>query len=307
MDYKIDRRMRLLIKEKRELYSWAIQEFDDRGQQLGEDQIPWGWTLDFTATELVLGDSLTIKEEGKIEGRIPQKEEIAHRRRIRAKLRPGDPRDDRDWFRRTKYRMFGADREIQKFELNIVSLGSEDEQENCEAWAMVGYTDTDDYPRLDEDDVVAFNLLVKPSTFERYAARISNGTADEVILSVGRVDGFYAAWSPGIDTREVKVLAAGEEQVVETPDSKDYAIPRIGAVGDVDLYINAKRAQARNAGDPETADENEITTTPLVRPEAAVPGAIDLATTKALKGLATSAKWIIGLLVVLIIATFLRR
>lgn len=307
MKYKIDRRMRLEIKEKRELYSWAIQEIDERGQQIGADQIPWGWTLYFTATEVVLGDSLTLKEEGKIEGRIKQQAEIRHGRRIRVKLRPGDPRDARDWFRRTKYRMFGADREIENFELNIVPLDAEEEVEKADVWAMVGYTVDDDYPRQDENDLVTFNLYVKPSTFERYAGRIADGTADEVIFSAGMVDGFYAEWSPGIDTREVKVLATGSEQTVETPGGQEYALPRIGTVGDVHLYINAKRSQARNAGDPEDPDD-EPETTPLVRPEVAEQrSGIDPATAKALQGLAGATKWIIGLLVVLVIAVLIKR
>jgi hypothetical protein len=307
MKYKIDRGMRLEIKEKRELYSWAIQEIDDRGQQVGEDQIPWGWTLYFTATEVVLGDSLTLKEEGKIEGRIKQQAEIKHGRRIRVKLRPGDPRDARDWFRRTKYRMFGADREIENFELNILPMDSEEKAEHADAWAMVGYTVDDDYPRQDEDDLVTFNLYVKPSTFERYAGRIADGTADEIVFSAGMVDGFYAEWSPGIDTREVKVLAPGSEQAVETPGGQEYALPRIGTVGDVSLYINAKRAQARNPGDPEKEDDEEPETTPLVRPEAAIQGVVDPAVAKALKGITGASRWIIGLLAVLIIAVLLKR
>ena len=50
MDFHLDRRLRLHTNpEHKSLYRWAIQEIDAQGQQIGQDQIPWVWTLNFTA------------------------------------------------------------------------------------------------------------------------------------------------------------------------------------------------------------------------------------------------------------------
>jgi hypothetical protein len=306
MDYNLDRQLRLLLEpEHKSLYSWAIQEIDDAGKQVGPDQIPWGWRQYFTATEVFLSDTLTLKEAGEIEGRLPQREEISHRRIIRAKLRAGDPRSD-DWFRRTKFRMFGTDREITEFQLEILPLETEEAKEECKAWGGVSFESNADFRRDHFDDNLTFYLMVKPSTFDLYGRRIAEGTADEMILSVGRVAGFYSEWSPDIHTRDVKVLTQGDAQKIETPAGTEYDLPRLGDVGEAELYINAKRAQAQKL--PSDEDADEVQTTPLVRPEADTrSGGLDPQLQKTLQSLKSSARWIIGLLAVLVIAVLLKR
>ena len=308
MEYHLDRRLRLLTEpEHKSLYLWAITEVDDAGQVVGRDQIPWVWTLYFTATEIVLGDNLTVKEGGDITGRIQQTEEISERRSIRAKLRSGDVRSDKNWFRQTTYKMFGTDRVISDFHLDVHPLASEDGKESCHAWGMVGYTSDADFRRATEEDYVGFTLMVKPSTFNIYAQRIADGTADEIIFAVGMVSGFYSEWSPDISTRDVKILATGSEQVVELPVGVAFEPPRLGGrVGEAHLYINAKRVQARKHVD----EEGEPQEAPLVRPETVQPPAFDggkepqvLALLTSLKG---TGRWIIGLLILLVLATIWR-
>lgn len=309
MDFHLDRRLRLLTDpEHRSLYTWAINELDEHGKVVGRDQIPWVWHLYFTATELILGDQINVKEAGEIEGRLPQEAEISHRRTIRAKLRPGNPRRDDDW-RETTYRMFGADRVITSFQVDVLQLESEDETESCQAWGSVSYTADNDFTEKTTEDCVIFYLMVKPSTFERYAQRIALGTADEVILCVGMVSGFYSDWSPAISTRDIKVLTRGSKQDVELPAGSSFEMPRLGQVGEAQLFINAIRVQAKKQSTTETESlEEEKQTMALVRPElaTALPGGADPQTTNLLASLKTSARWIIGLLIVLIVATIFK-
>lgn len=303
MDYDLDRRIRLVTEpEFKNLYSWAIVETDKNGEKIGRDQIPWEWKISFIATELVLSDQLTINEEGDPSEILRTREENTRRRLIRAKLRPGDPRNDVDW-RRPTFSMFGTDRVIKDFGLDILPLESEDEKEICTAWG----TPTYHYKDHGQDDRLIFYLQLKPSTFATYVKRISDGTADEVVLVVGTVSGFYAEWSPDISTRAVKVLTHSKEQAVEIEPSVEFEPPRLYTVGEVDLYISARRAPPKK---PVTDEEdNDDDPTSLVRPEAVVAqsASIDPATAKALKMLAGSTKWIIGLLVLLVIATLLKR
>ena len=64
MDFHLERGLRLHTQpEHKNLYSWAINEIDAQGQQIGHDQIPWPWTLYFTATSCVLGDSIDIESQ----------------------------------------------------------------------------------------------------------------------------------------------------------------------------------------------------------------------------------------------------
>jgi hypothetical protein len=64
VDFHLDRKLRLHTDpEHKALYNWAINEIDAQGRQIGSDQIPWHWTLNFTATSCVLGDSFDIESQ----------------------------------------------------------------------------------------------------------------------------------------------------------------------------------------------------------------------------------------------------
>jgi hypothetical protein len=306
MDYELDRRLRLITEpDFKNLYSWAIIEVDNNGKKLGRDQIPWGWSISFIATELVLSDQLTIKEAVQIEGRLPQREENSQRRVIRAKLRPGDPRNDVDW-RRPKFSMFGTDRVITDFGLDVLPLESEDQTEVCTAWG----TPTYQYEEHSQDDCVTFYLQLRPSTFARYVQRIAEGTAEEVVLAVGMVSGFYADWSPDIRTRAVKVLTSTKEQAVEMEDAVEFEPPRLGKIGEVELYVSARREQPKKpAAADDDDDDDDDEPSPLARPEATIPAPVELgpATAKLLRSLQRGARWIIGLLVILVVAVLVKR
>lgn len=307
LKYQLDRRLRLLTEpEHKSLYSWAILEVDERGQVLGRDQIPWVWTLTFTATEVVLGDILNLKDGEKTEGRVDSWSERSQSRVIRCKMRPGDSHSDKDWFRRTTYKMFGTDRILQQFQLDITALDTEEEDEECRAWGFVAYEYRDIRTQSD-DDMVGFNLQVKPATFARYAQRIAEGSADEIVLSVGMVSGFYSDWSPDVVTQDVKILAPGKEQAIELPVGVEFEPPRLGRVGEVRLYINTARvAKTLQSNETELPDEPRES---LVRPDAALPqfaDGIDPKTTALFVSLQKTGKWIIWLLVLLIVVTIWR-
>jgi hypothetical protein len=220
VDFHLERGLRLHTEpEHKRLYNWAINEIDAQGQQIGHDQIPWPWTLRFTATSCVLCDSIDIKSPFQMEETKPAPPEIAQRQVIRARLRPGSPGDDGDYFRQTTFSMFGTDRAIKSFQLDIHPIADPAERESCRAWGSVSYTAEIDFRNETVDDCIVFYLFVKPETFARYAAKIAHGLLDEMILSVGSVDGFYSEWSPSISTRNVKVYGS---YLVESKPQASY-------------------------------------------------------------------------------------
>jgi hypothetical protein len=198
-----------------------------RLKQIGQDQIPWDWTLRFTATSCVLSDSIDIDTP-----------KIVQRQVIRARLRPGSPRDDGD--DETMFSMFGTDRTVKSFELEIHPIADPAKQESCSAWGSVSYTTEIDFSKETLDDCITFYLFVKPETFARYGAKIAHGLVDEVTLSVKSVDGFYSEWSPGVSTSKVKVLTSGSEQKIVFPPGREIKPPRLGHVGAAELYINRR-------------------------------------------------------------------
>ncbi|MEP2828046.1 hypothetical protein [Parvibaculum sp.] len=309
MDFHLDRQLRLLTEpERKSLYSWAITEVDEHGQVIGHDQIPWAWTLYFTGTEIVLSDQIAVEEVGEAEGGLSQKSEVSNRRTITIKLSPGDPRGDDMWFRQTTYRMFGTDRVIGEFQLDILPLESEDKIESCQAWGSVSYTAEIDFRDDTIEDCVTFFLRVKPSTFERYEQRIASGAVDEVILSVGRVSGFYSEWSPSISTREIKVLTRGSEHTVELSEGVAFDVPRLGSIGETNLYINVKKEQTSKLTKlslKSVEDDEQMTSLDQAEVNDLRPVDVDAQLPKLLASLNLSARWIVVLLALLTFVIFL--
>ncbi|TAJ82889.1 hypothetical protein [Reyranella sp.] len=252
MDFHLERGLRLHTEPQyKNLYKWAINEVNAEGRPIGGDQIPWRWSLDFTATSCVLRDSFQIRQPlgfsfttSNSDGTTSQQETGGQEDRsersqvIRLELRPGSPRDTDGYDRQTKFSMFGTDRTIQKFELCITSLASNDEQERCTVWGCPSYTTEIDFRDETTDDCIVFSLSVKPEAFTRYIEKIDRGLVDDVHFSVGHVDGFYSEWSPSISTSRVKVLTSDQEHKVTLPTDREFEVPRLGRIGEVSLSIN---------------------------------------------------------------------
>jgi hypothetical protein len=322
MDLHLERGLRLHTEpEYKNLYKWAVNEIDDQGQKIGNDQIPWEWTLYFTATSCVLSDSIdisqplnfkfkvttqdgTVTEQKSSDGR----ETIELRQVIRVQLRPGDSRDDDSYSRQTTFSMFGTNRVIESFQLQIHPLTDPAEQEGCRAWGCVSYTSEIDFRDETTDDCIVFYLSVKPETFARYVAKIDHGLVDEIVLRVGQVGGFYSEWSPSISTRNVKVLTPDREHKVTLPDGYQSEPPRLGRVGEAELYINRRLEFGKQASEP-LPDEREpkaVRETMRAVRETPAP-AVDSQMLPMLRSLRRAAWFVVWLLALIFIATLLRR
>jgi hypothetical protein len=133
VDYHLERGLRLHTQpEYRSLYDWAIIELDAQDQPIGPDLIPWNWSLYFTATSCVLGDGIDIRLPSQ-SGEATPEPRIAQSQAIRVQLRPGSEGDDRDYFRRTTFSMFGTDRAINSFEMYIHPIADPADKESCTA------------------------------------------------------------------------------------------------------------------------------------------------------------------------------
>ncbi|WP_315768443.1 MULTISPECIES: hypothetical protein [unclassified Bradyrhizobium] len=300
----MERELRLHTGPKhKNLYSWAINEFNDKGNRVGEDQIPWPWSQHFIATSAAFADSIDLKTKYGSRDAAPPTREITERQVISVGLRP---RDD-GWISGTKFSMFGTDRAIKSFELAIEPLADPAEQENCTAWGTVSYTSEIDFRNSTTDDCVVFYLAVKPETFARYAAKLAAGSVDEIAFRVSSVAGFYAEWSPGISTSRVKVLTRGDEHRVQLPEDVDFEPPRLGEVGAAALHINRRLEFAKQAAethdDQEPARHGTVLVAPETKPAVVAP---DPQTLKALKSLKRAAWFIVSLLTLIFLALVLR-
>ena len=303
MDFHMERGLRLHTDpEHKALYKWAINEIDAEGRKIGSDQIPWVWTLNFTATSCVLGDRIDI------ESRFQKKEatpKITQRQVINIRLRPGRPWDDGI---ETSFSMFGTDRIIKSFQLDIHPIADPAEQESCKAWGSVSYTtETGDFRNETTDDCVFFYLFVKPDTFARYGAKVAHGLVDEIVLSVNSVAGFYSEWSPSISTHKVKVLCGGEEQKVILPPGLSFEPPRLGQIDGAELFINRRLEFRKRAPEPEAIEEISDTGTERAVPVMQSPAAVDPRMMQMLGSLRKAAWLVVCLLALIFIAILLTR
>lgn len=239
MDYHTDRKVIFSQDSEFEsLYSWSLQEFDKDGNKIGRDQIPWHWTLYFSASELSYSDTITL-EPNYLEDGEKDKVTVRERQGIRAKLKPGGPWE-RLRGRETSYFMFGTNRDISTFDLVIEKIENDEEQEKCTVWGCLSYTTEIDFRDETTDDCIVFHLYVRSETFSRWADMITASAVDEAVLRVGGVSGFYSDWSPTISTDEIKVLTEGSEHKVEMPDETVKDIPRLGNVRNSEFYLLRK-------------------------------------------------------------------
>jgi hypothetical protein len=239
MDYHLDYGLRLHTEPKyKNLYSWAINEVETDGSPIGRDQIPWRWTLFFSATSCVVRNRFEIAAPFSLKGLRGESEDDPPRieadQIIRMTLRPAVRRGA------VTFSMFGTKRSIRDFTLEVRPVGASAEAECCNAWGSVSNTTEIDFRRETGDDCIWFYLFVNPETFARYVALIDQGAIDNVLFSVGFADGFYSEWSPSISTNEVKVLLSGDEHKFDLPPDFQGEPPRLGRVRDAQLLLHRR-------------------------------------------------------------------
>jgi len=244
MEYHLERRIRLVTNQENK-NSWVLNEVDELGFVIGHDQLPWEWTLYFTASACVLNENIEIGS--KLD---PIEIRVARDQTIRAQLHPAA--DSR--FGRTNYSMFGTDRPTEKFELYIHPLEKPEQVEECRAWGSVSYSAEFDFETT--EDCVVFRLFVSPRTFDDYVSRILQGQIDDLTFSVGSVSGFYSQWSPLISTANVKILTEGEAQKVMVAADSNVDPPRLGKIGQAKLYINRRLAMEKPSVECEPIKEH---------------------------------------------------
>lgn len=237
MDYHLDYRLRLHTEPKyKSLYSWAINEVEADGCPIDGDQIPWAWTLFFSATSCVLTSRLEIAAQLSLTGESEEPSRVETDQIIRMTLRPG-MRMKGECVDDVTFSMFGTKRAIRDFTLEVRPLDGSTKMECCNAWGSVSYTSEVDFQNETVDDCIWFYLYVKQETFARYVTLINQRAIDTVLFSVGSVDGFYSQWSPSISTNKVKVLVGGDEHKVDLPPDFQGKPPRLGRVRDARLLL----------------------------------------------------------------------
>lgn len=217
-------------REHKNLYDWSLQEFDQDGNKVGRDWIPWEWTLYFKATDI------SLRETWRTSDRYPAdaakgKRETKERRFVRATLSPDEAGR---W--PPSYSMLGTDRKVTRFNLYIEEVPDQ-EEERCTTYGIVSYTTEVDFRDITDEDSLTIYFHVHAKAFERIAARVAAGQVDGLTIRISNVAGFYSDWSPGITTDKIRILTADRHHVVEELP-EDFPLRRLGDVGDAELAFS---------------------------------------------------------------------
>lgn len=247
MEYHLNRKVSLSPEsEFGNLYRWSLQEFDETGKKVGLNQIPWSWSLVFTATNFTLNESVSLDKRGALfpfgdsdEKASVEKTKVEERLSIRADLRPGYfmyPNDGE------RYSMFGTDRTLKSFQLCICKLGDDEQEEYGSAWGCLSYTSENDFRKETVDDTLEFYFHAKSERFAAYVEMIRKHPAKIISLRLGAVDGFYSEWSPMVSSDRIKVLTNLLDHGVEIPEGVGFKPPVLGRIGNFELTLTTARA-----------------------------------------------------------------
>ena len=235
-DCHLEREIRLSEESEYNLYSWSLQEFNEEGEKIGDDQVPWGRSLRFIASEFRYFHSIEIDssdESDHEEDNEPDEEPEL----IYAILHPGICIDGKRLKRDTSYSMFGTNRRVKQFGLQIHKLEESIDKERCNLWGFVNYTSEIDFLDYTTDDTVEIDLWLAPKRFNKLVEIIGARRADMVQVDLGRVSGFYSEWPPSISTNNIKILTAEKDQEIVFPDNCEIDPPRLGDVGEFNITI----------------------------------------------------------------------
>jgi hypothetical protein len=308
MEYHFDHRIRLSQEsEYKNLYSWSLQEISDTGEQIGSDQVPWHWSLYFSASELRYNKELSIERQGDPEDLLPSQKGVSSAESISAVLHSGVTDADGFFEREAVYSMLGTNRQIQKFSLSIRPLETDESNEVCSVWGGVSYTSEIDFRTETEDDILQISVVVSPERFKEFRDLINHVRPDVFFVRLRWVSGFYSEWSPSISTNRIKVLTRGSEHKVEAPEGCEVVPPRLGEVGEFALTAARRNALVLKR-EPDVWEEKDE----LVKTEEAGHSDLEQSPNGLMKQLARNQatleglKWPIWAIVILLLLLYLK-
>ena len=259
MEYHVDNRVVLSTeREHKNLYSWSIKEFDKTGKQIGDDQIPWAFGLNFEAIELTSSCRLNFEatdEEGasspETKSDKSQLSEYLYGKLI--------PRSDSHRDSKT-YSMLGTNRTLSEFDIFIhkCAIGQE---ERCTLWGSVSYTSEWDFENVTNKDCVQIYIYLSAEKFDQIIRLVNSRILTAVMVRLKGVEGFYSEWSPSIRTNGITILANKESQKIEIPQDLKIDPPVLGRVAEFDMSFNQKyllKLNENNADELEEDQKDEI-------------------------------------------------
>lgn len=219
--------------DNKTLYPWALYEADESGSTQGSEYVPFGWDSYFEGTSVEVRDSASKLKAPSDENDTSLYPTLDNS--ITVKLRPSSSGSGHRRETTPQYSLMGTRRTLEEMTLEILPTSDSRMEGKCSVWGMVAYED-DEFPA--QQDCLKFKLWVRPSDYARYEAKLTRKWANGISFRVGKVPGFYAWWSPGIDAHIVKILTL-DEQAVRGSREASIDVPRLSEVSRFSLNVRS--------------------------------------------------------------------
>jgi hypothetical protein len=258
MEYEVDNRLVLSTEREYEsLYSWSLKEFDKAGKQVGRDQIPWSWTLQFDVTELVPVLKVRINNEEQDDEVAP----VTNGEKVTSEYLFGNLKPASERRASGIYSMFGSNRRIDNFSFFVYPV-NDNEKARCDVCGSISYTADFDFENRTQPDWVQFNIYLPLTRFHEIMRVARLRIATNVAIRVSGVSGFYSEWSPSIRADMIKVLANKTDQRLENPGSLTIDPPVLGKVREFELTFSQKYSLANPIERDEGPDDEHTSPSP---------------------------------------------
>lgn len=234
MDYQLEKKIAINRDTKhKSLYQWCLNETDIDGKLQSRDLIPFLWNLYFTGTSLQVSTSLNVVRDSKTDAIKSVK--ITS---IYGKFYSGICRDGENLSDDVEFSIFGTDRTVKEFSVNIDEK-TDDMEEACWLTAFPSYeTEDHNFCKYFEDDFIGFQINLSKDKFNELVNLIENRAIDSVNLRTGNVCGIYSDWTPTIKTRSVKVLTT--DNVIDGADVKDFEGTTVTLIDDFSIHFTTQ-------------------------------------------------------------------
>jgi len=277
LNHELNRIIKLIEDADNSLYKWHLQEYDSNGDKAGLEFITQQIGSIYLSVE-----RLTYINNFKRWGYDDDSSEFRESEHIYGTLTvdaPGVP----SW-RQNTLSMFGTDREIKYFFLEIYRIDDGEsgdnwnrarplnkelrnsKKENCYMTGLIGRKEDGDLDvdPHDAEDSLFLSVYLNEERFNKIVQHVKDGTKVRHIR-LGHVDGFYNVWTPSIHLESIKILSDDtsflekEEQhlqQVDIPKKSDITPPRLGKVYGFDMMFEIiSNIPIHN--DKENEDEDE--------------------------------------------------
>jgi len=274
-NHELNRTIKLIEDADCPLYKWYLQEYDSNGDKVGLEFI----TQQIGSIYLNV-ERLTYINGFNKSGYADDSSEFHESEHVYGTLTPDDPHVP-SW-RQNTFSMFGTDREIKHFGLEIhrtddgergdshnrfrpLSKGLlNSKQESCYMIGFVGHKEDGDIDvkSHEAEDSLYLTVYLNEERFNKIVQHMKNGTKVRHI-KLGHVDGFYNVWTPSIHLESIKILSDDSSgygkderyvQQIDMPKKSDITPPRLGKVYGFDMVFEIESNILVN-DDKENEDE----------------------------------------------------